>query len=387
MKTWNTPPLQILFLATGLFVLLAASTPGCTSTEHIDTSEYRVIAYAGGNMDYWRMGAEKLTHINYAFALVNDDGEIYFRNEARSAAHLAQLQALKAKNPDLKLLVSVGGWGADGFSDAALTEESRELFARTGIDMVKQYGLDGIDINWEFPGQPGPGIVYRPEDQQNFTYMMRELRRQADELSDERGLSGNDRILVTIASNDNQRFFDYTEMHLVHQYLDFVNVMSYDMLSVGSRATGHHTGLFQGGPDAPSRTLESSVRIHLDAGIPREKIVIGAAFYGRGWTGVNPENNGLYQAVGEWYGAPAYSRIKAEYINTNGFTRYWDDTAKSPWVWNPESRTFISYDDPESLMHKARFVREMGLGGIMYWHHRHDPEEELLDAIYTHLNE
>lgn len=369
----------------GLIIVALAVSACALSEANSEEPSYRIVAYAGGDMDYWSMDVEKLTHVNFAFAHINDDGEIYFRDEAEAGARLAQLQALKARNPDLKLLVSVGGWGADGFSDAALTEESREIFSRSAVDMIKRYGLDGIDIDWEFPGQPGPGIKYREEDKQNFTAMMRSLREHIDALSDERGLEGDDRYLLTIASNDNQRFFDHTEMDEVHPHLDFVNAMTYDMASVGSSIAAHHAGLYQSGPDGPSRTAASSIQIHLDAGIPAHKIVLGVAFFGRGWTVANRKNNGLLQPVDEWYGFIQYDELVDEYIDKNGFERRWDDEAKSPYVWNPESRVFISYDDPESLRHKTEFIRERGLGGVMYWHHAYDPSQELLDVLYEGL--
>lgn len=362
-----------------------SAPPTSRAVSEAEAHSYRIVAYAGGTMDYGNMDVTKLTHINYAFALVNDDGEAHFRDRSTSAQHLAQLQALKAKNPNLKLLVSVGGWGADGFSDAALTDESREVFSRSGVAMIRQHGLDGIDIDWEFPGQPGPGITYREEDKENFTLMMKSLREHLDILSSERGLAGDVRYLLTIASNDDQDFFDHTQMGEVHTYLDFVNVMSYDMFSIGSPTTGHHTGLYQSGPDAPPRTTDAAIRRHLEAGIPPEKIVVGAAFYGRGWTDVNPENNGLHQPFGEWYDFIHYSDLVENFIGKNGFERHWDDAAKAPFLWNPEPRTFISYDDAESMKHKAEFIKRHGLGGVMYWHHSYDPSQELLNALYTGL--
>lgn len=361
-----------------------ASAPGTVSGSDADYP-YRILAYVGGRTDIWTVDAEKLTHINYAFSQVNDSGEAYFRNP-NTPAHLAQIQALKAKNPDLKLLVSVGGWGADGFSDAALTESSREKFSRSAVEMVKNYGLDGFDVDWEFPGQPGPGIVFREEDKENFTLMLQSLREHLDALSDERGLTGDDRYLLTIASNDNQRFFDHTEMDKLHVYLDFVNVMTYDMFSSGSSTTGHHTGLYQSaGPNAPTRTTEAAIQRHLDAGIPPRKIVVGTAFYGRGWAGVEPENNGLYQPYERFAGAWGYDEITREFNESTGYERHWDDAAKAPYLWNPDSTIMISYDDPESLSHKADFVRDRGIGGIMYWEQSHDPDQILLDAIYQNL--
>lgn len=191
---------------------------------------HRVIGYVMRVADIYRMGAEKLTHINYAFSHINDSGEV-FLPYPNAASTLTQLQALKAKNPHLKILVSVGGWGADGFSDAALTEESRERFALSVISLMKQYALDGIDLDWEYPGQAGPGIKYRPEDKENFTLWLATIRKHVDALSDAHGRTGEERYEVTIASADGE-YFEHTEMDKVHPYLDFINIMAYDFFGV-----------------------------------------------------------------------------------------------------------------------------------------------------------
>ncbi len=374
----------VLALPVVVFLCLGTtSDPGPASDGH--ESPYRIIGYVTGQADIWSIDAEKLTHVNYAFAKVSEADTIYFQNE-RAPHHLSQLQALKAQNPDLKLLVSVGGWGAKNFTDAALTDSSRARFARSAVQMVKNYGLDGIDIDWEFPGQAVGGIEARPEDERNFTLLLQEVRTRLDSLSDERGRVGDDRYLLTIASNDNQAFFEHTEMEKVHQVLDFVNIMTYDFFTAGSETTGHHTGLYQSAhPDAPTRTAAAAVERHLDAGIPPEKLTLGVAFYGRMWSGVDAERNGLNQPYEEFAGYHSYETLVTEYVNRNGFTRHWDDSAKAPYLWAPDSSAFISYEDPESLRHKARFIRDEDLGGVMYWEHSNDYRGVLLDVLYEHL--
>lgn len=347
-------------------------------------STYRIIGYVGGRTNIHRIGAEKLTHLNYAFAVVNKDGDILLRNP-NAPAHLSQLQALKAKNPALKILVSVGGWGADNFSDAALTEEARDKFARSAVALLKQYALDGIDLDWEYPGQPGPGIKYRPEDKENFTLMLKTLRQQLDALSDERGRRGTDRFALSIAST-NGEYFQHTEMDKLHVYLDWINIMTYDFYNSLTRTTGHHTGLYHSDNAGDSdRYTEASIKQHLEAGIPADKLVVGAAFYSRAFSGVNPEHHGLFQPYDRYAGDFPYPKLVREYVNKQGFTRYWDSAAKAPYLWNAESRTLISYDDPESLKAKAEFVKARHLGGMMYWEHSQDPEEVLLDAIVSGL--
>lgn len=336
-------------------VALALLAAGCR------TVQPRIIAYVYKDADVPRISAQKLTHINYAFALVSEQGEVVLA-DPEAPARLAQVRALKTKNPRLKVLLSVGGWGADHFSDAALTEESRKKFAASAVALIKQHGLDGIDMDWEYPGQPGPGIEYRAEDKQNFTLLLAELRRQL-------GRSG----LLTIASSAGP-YFQHTEMDRLHVHLDWINIMTYDFAGSWTPVTGHHAAL-RGSP-----SVESFVRQHLAAGIPPSKLVIGVPFYGRGWTGVNPDNHGLGQPYEQAIELP-WSAISTE----TGFERHWDPIAQAPFLWNPQTRTLVSLDDPQSLRLKAQFIREHNLGGIMYWEHSHDPGEELLDVLVESL--
>ncbi len=386
LRTLQTNGWIVLF---GMGMLLASVGPGCqisrTPTNAPAIQPYRIIGYVGSSTEIWRIDASKLTHINYAFAKINENGAVYF-NRSRSIEHMAQLQALKSKNPHLKLLVSVGGWGADGFSDAALTDSSRQYFAESIVEMIKQYDLDGIDLDWEYPGQPGPGIVYREEDKKNFTLMLKTVREHLDRLANARGRTGSDRYLLTIASNDDQGYFEHTEMEILHRYLDFINVMTYDFFTSGSGMTGHHTGLYGSDhPRAAKRNAASAIDRHLRAGIPPRKIVLGVAFYGRGWNGVTPENNGLNQPYRSFDGAYAYSTLQEAYIDKNGFNRYWDELAQAPYLWNPSDSIFISYEDVASLKRKTAFVKDKGIGGVMYWQHSHDPDEALLSEIYEGL--
>ncbi len=373
---WRIVPILTLLVGSLNAVLSSATSA--------PQPKYKIIGYVGGRTNIYGIGAEKLTHINYAFALVSKEGELMFRNP-NAPAHLSQLQALKARNPALKIIVSVGGWGADNFSDAALTNESRDKFAKSVIDLIKRYALDGIDLDWEYPGQPGPGIKYRPEDKENFTLMLKTIRQQLDALSDERKRAGADRYTLTIAST-NGRYFEHTEMDKLHVYLDWINIMTYDFYTSGAKTTGHLTGLYRSSSDANAgRNTEASVKQHLEAGIPPKKLVIGAAFYGRGWTGVKPENNGINQPFEKYAGEYPYSILVRDYLDKQGFKRQWDGVAKAPYLWNPDSATLISYDDPESLKAKAAFVKAQRLGGIMYWEHSHDPGEVLLSSIFDSL--
>jgi chitinase len=365
-----------------LAMVFGISANVLSHVSHVARPKYRIVAYVFGPLDISAISAQKLTHINFAFAHVSKEGEIIFENPD-AASRLSQLQALKARNSALKIIVSVGGWGADNFSDAALTDLSREKFAASAVDLVKRYTLDGIDLDWEYPGQAGPGIKYRLEDKENFTLMLKAVRRHLDVLSDERKRKGNERYTLSIASAAGE-YFKHTEMDKLHVYLDWINIMTYDFYTSESKTTGHHTSLYRSLSAGDSAGFaDASVNQHLSTGIPPGKLVLGVAFYGRGFTGVNPENNGRYQPFQKYAGGFPYGTLSRDYVNKQGFTRFWDDAAKAPYLWNATTSTFITYDDPESLKAKADFVKLRHLGGIMYWEHSNDPTEQLLDVIFN----
>ena len=270
---------------------------------------------------------------------------------------------------------------ADGFSDAALTDASRALFADSAVELLRQFSADGIDIDWEYPGQGVAGIKYRAEDRQNFTRLLQVLRDKLDAASAAQGRTGGGRYTLTIASADRE-YFDHSEMDKLHVYLDWINVMSYDFFNSLTPTTGHHAGLYGAATALPTdRYADASVKQHLAAGIPSDKLVLGVAFYGRGFTGVKPIDHGLRQPYERFEGAHDYSELAAKFIGRQGFIRYWDDRAKSPYLWNSTSRTFITYDDPQSITIKAQYVKEHHLGGMMFWELSEDRNDELLDVI------
>lgn len=378
-----------------ILILISFSCSAQDLAESIDESELaevaadnrmKIIGYVFGsrNPDIENIDAHKLTHINYAFANLIDNEAVLERSS--DVSNLSRLNALKEKNPDLKILVSVGGWSWSGnFSDAALTPESRLHFAESVVEMIREHQLDGIDLDWEYPGQTGAGNVHRPEDKENFTLLLRAVRKQIDKLSDEKGRTGTDRYQLTIATGSNRFYFEHTEMDKAQRYLDFINVMAYDFHGEWTPVTGHHTNLFPSGGEAQRNSAVNAVNLHLEAGIPVEKLVLGVAFYGRGWAGVNPVNRGLFQPYEESLPGVGFGDLKAGYIDRNGFQKFWDDEAKAPYLWNEEERIFYTYDDEMSLQYKADYIKSEGLTGVMYWEHARDPDEILLGVLYNEL--
>lgn len=374
-----------------LVFLFAALLPlkGCipTGEEPLSPPSHRIIGYVMGSRTtaFRPAAARRLTHINYAFANVR--GGAVVLEDSEDARRLARLTALRRYNRNLDILLSVGGWAwSDHFSDAALTDASRRRFARSAVTLVAEHELDGLDIDWEYPGQRGQDNVFRPEDKQNFTLLLKALRTRLDSLDRVERRTGGDRSLLTIAAGVDSTYLAHTEMAAAQQYLDFVNLMTYDFHGSWTPRTGHHTNLHRPeGEAVPASSVADGVARFLEAGVPPEKLVVGAAFYGRWWSGVTPNDRGRFQPYDTARGALPYDSLVTAYIGRNGFTRHWDDAARAPYLWNPETSTFITYDDPVSLRAKAAFVRTNGLGGMMYWEHSHDPSGTLLTTIYENL--
>lgn len=353
-------------------------------------AEPRVVGYYAEwkeNYTVDKIPAERLTHVNYAFAVIDKGGRCAARNAELAKANFPKLVELKKEHPKLTTVISVGGWAdSERFSDAALTEDSRKTFARSCADFAGDNGFDGVDIDWEFPVSGGEkGNVERPADKHNFTLLLAELRKQLDA----RGKADGKRYILTMAA---PAFgLGRIEVDQIHGYLDFINLMTYDFAGEWSTHTGFNAALFPV-PDHPEQASAStSVEGYLAGGVPREKIVLGVPFYGRGWTGVKDENNGLFQprepkpAKGARVGPSEYRYIKDDANGKLG-KRFWHEQAKVPYLWNAQTRTFITYDDPQSLRLKAAYAREQKLGGVMFWELEHDDEQSsLLNALHDGL--
>jgi chitinase len=344
-----------------------------------DTSRPKVVAYVQGGSLPAQIHAGKLTHIDYAFARIQANRALLDRPGA--AADLARLRALKQQNPQLKVMVSIGGWTADGFSDAALTESSRQQFSRSVSALLQQYDLDGVDLDWEYPGQGVAGIKYRESDKQNFTLLLQSLRQELDAAGAVSGKTGSDHYLLTIAAADRE-YFDHVEMSRLHVYLDWVNEMAYDFFNSLTPTTGHQAGLYRSRFAAPTdRTAAAAVEQYLAAGVPAGKIVLGVPFYGRGFAGVTPRNNGINQPYERSEDFVSYADLVDKFIGKQGLVRYWDAQAQAPYLWNSASRRFITYDDVQSIAAKRCYVQAKHLGGMMFWELPLDKNDELLDVV------
>lgn len=365
-----------------LAALAIAMLPLVAAAKGSDSNAVVAYVFPQDNLlDAGQFDAHNFTRINYAFSNIANGRMV--TGFAKDEENFAVLESLKKQNPSLTVLVSVGGWEwSDKFSDMSLTLESRKVFIASVMDFLKKYSLDGLDIDWEYPGLPGSTRNFRPEDTRNFTRLLEELRAAFHA----EAAKTHKRLYLTIAAGSSDEFIAHTEMAKLVRSLDTVNLMCYDYYEPGSdKITGNHAPLFADPADPKHASSAASVEAFEKAGVPASKIVLGLPFYGHVWGQVADQNHGLFQP-----GKPVpnvyarYSAIAATMLN-EGYVRYWDDKASVPYLYNAERQIWVSYEDPESIAAKAKFVKEHHLGGIMFWDYESDDTGTLIRAVNSSL--
>ena len=375
--------------------------------------------------------ADKLTVLNYAFGIPNlnstgvvacqihDPYAAYQQTYSTSQSvdgvadvsnqplrgNFNQLKKLKAMYPNLKIVISIGGWsGSMYFSDAALTAASRSAFVKSCIDLFINGNLpvqngaggtgvaagifDGIDLDWEFPVSDGAtGTHHNVNDASNYTLLLAEFRKQF-------GALGRADLLLTMAAPGSEYDAQNFQMSAYHHYLDYVEVMTYDFHGDWNTATGHHANLCTSSSDpasASARSVDKTVKLYRDKyGVPSSKILPGAAFYGNGWSQVGGTNNGLYQsaggsAAGKYEQGSEYYRDLVPKLSS-GFVQYWDNLSKAAWMYSIRDHTFWTYDEPKSLALKAQYIKNYSLGGITFWDISGDDDQgQLVSTLYNGL--
>jgi chitinase len=365
-------PLSLLGVAAATSLLSGAATPAPAAPAIVGYVFTRNAVLAPGSID-----ARSMTRINYAFANIAE-GRIVPGAPA-DEENFKQLIALKRDNPALTVLVSVGGWTWSGnFSDAVLTAQSRKIFVDSAVDFLRRYELDGLDIDWEYPGMKGAGNRFRQEDGHNFTLALKQLRKAFNR----EAKKTHRRLYLTIAAGASDAYLAHSEMGKDQKYLDTVNLMTYDYFEPGSDPlTGHNSPLFTNPADTRGLSSDVSVKAFERAGVPAAKILLGVPFYGHAWGEVPDVDHGLFQpGKAAPHGAVPHN-MSAEQMLALGYSRYWDAAAAVPYLYNPQTHIWFSYEDTESVAGKCRYVKDHKLGGIMFWEYSSDPTGALLRTI------
>ncbi|MCR5709224.1 MAG: glycoside hydrolase family 18 [Bacteroidales bacterium] len=295
-----------------------------------------------------------MTHINYAFAELYVRDNVYqgFKLQGNTA-RFASVAALKEKNPDLKIMLSFthGVSNSDnkqdgGFSAMSASEAGRKAFAEDCLAFLKQYGIDGIDLDWEFPGLSWSGAACDPScDTQNYVLLMKQLR---ETLGDKYLLSyaGYCSDKVSVSGG-----YKYVDIAGIDPYVDFVNIMAYDF----DEAPHHHSALSD---TRAYKDCERAVKAYLDAGVDPGKLVLGIPFYGRHSFSTSPT-------------AITYQKILR--LDRAAYRRnQWDAVASCPYVATMGGAFYCGYDNPRSIGIKGDWVLAKGMPGLMYWEYDQD---------------
>lgn len=352
-------------------------------------SKYRKVGYYAAWARYSgfspaKLDPNSLTHINYAFANIGSDLKITLGYPDIDEKNIQELNDLKKRNSKLKTLIAVGGWSWSAkFSDAALTDTSRKTFADSIVDFIVKYGFDGVDIDWEYPVSGGLSTNgRRPEDKQNFTLLMKLLREKLDA----RGAKDGKQYLLTFAGAAGEWYLNNIEPGKLGQYVDYVNLMTYDFHGTWEDKTDFVAPLYVDTslPGAAYKAgVASSIEAWIKSGISKAKLNMGIPFYGYIYKSVAATNDGLNQTYSG--GASiSYANIAANYLKDSSYTRFFHPISKAPWLFN--GSTFITYEDEESIAHKAEYIRQLGLGGAMIWEISQDSNSILLKALMKELN-
>ncbi|MFZ6708394.1 glycoside hydrolase family 18 protein [Undibacterium sp. TC9W] len=379
--------------------------------------------------------ARMLTHLNFSFLTLSEDGKCALEegiNLQAAGKIFRELQGLKKYNPNLRLQFSIGGWAYTNddsptvarYRQAAATVEGRKKLAQSCVAFMREYGFDGLDLDWEYP---------RAEDAQNFVALLKEMRLQLKRAKQSNQLS------IAVAGGAFSMARTYLQLPQIAAQVDYVNLMSYDFNGAWEKQTNHNAHLFGDAPehmyDNPLRklafkpalsltelerrfpatmalTVDATVQQYLRAGVPASKLVLGLPFYGRAYFAVEAgENHGLYQShqtlAGDVYTGdpalltgcdactarkdprtPGYAEIKKLLAANLGYKSYFSKETKVPWIYNADKKIFISYDDEQSFAYKVAYLKKYKLAGAMFWHLGQDDEEgSLLRSLYRNLHE
>lgn len=308
---------------------------------------------------------DALDVLNIGFGIL-EEGTVSLKN----LTNIECIKTFQMLNPNLKIYLSLASGPDYSFGQATRTEEGRQKLVGSIVEIVNEWAFDGVDIDWEYP----TGL----EERHNHTLLLQDLREGLDRISNSkyRGLS--------IAAGSKTWYFEITELSESVRYLDYVNLMSYD-INANEVVTMHHSCPTKMNTDLVEEgSTEENIEVFIKNGVPPEKLIIGAAFYSRQWKQVENKNNGLHSYAGSPsdYG-PGYTQLIEGYINKNGYKRFWDEDAHAPYLFNGDN--FITYEDEDSLKYKCYLVKKWNIAGIMAWEYSYDEQHTLLSLIRNEL--
>jgi len=360
------PRLIFLLLVAALAALTANGQPPSDVKHPLAVIGY----YAGRSTAIDSFPTRELTHIIFSFCHLS--GNKLHVDNARDTTTIQKLVALKQTHPELKVILSLGGWGGcKTCPDVFATEKGRTEFVGSVKQLTSYFHTDGIDLDWEYPALVNvPGYPFYPEDKDHFTALIRLLRKEL----------GKEQEISFAAGG----YTDYLKTSIdwknVAPLVNYINLMTYDLVNGYATVTGHHTPLYSTPQQVES--IDHAVRYLDSIGVPLHKIAIGLAFYARVFNSVDSINSGLYRPC-HFFRGVSY-RDQATWLSADsGWTYHWDPIAQAPWSYNAGKGLLASYDDSTSVRLKTLYALHKGLGGVMFWQMTEDRffSGRLLDVI------
>lgn len=385
---WNIRRLTPLVLAFTLLLSLTGTGRGASAAgTGAERTEGAVVGYYASwapGLGYTpdKVPAERFTQLNYAFAKIQD-GRAALGDPARDAQTLRELTALRRRNPDLKIVLSIGGWDESAyFSDAAASASSRTAFAQSCLDLLTVHGLDGIDLDWEYPVSGGAaGVIHRPQDGENFTLLLQALRKALDQ----QGRRDGKTYVLTIAGAVDSGYLKNIEPQAVAEAVDHIFLMTYDLHGPWDAWADFNAPLYapSDGPARYRSSVDGGISAWLDRGVPAEKLVLGIPLYGYIYQGVSGGSGGLYSRFTAAQSV-SWDKIKAQYLNSTAYKQLRHSEARVPYLYG--NRSFLSYDDEASAAAKAALARDRGLGGVGFWELSQDTAGDLIESVWSAWN-
>lgn len=326
-------------------------------------SDRKLLSVYATNMGLAQMtkeDVEQLDLLNVAFGYVVN-GIVTLER----LTNLKRIFQFRQWNHSLKIYLSIAGDSGEEFSRAVSTQGKMDQLVQSMMEAIREWGFDGLDIDWEYPSS---------EERSRHTLLLQRLREELDSLQADRTCG------LSIAAGSKSWYFQITELAESVKYLDYVNLMTYD-INANCLTTMHHSCPEKMMTDIVEEgSTEENIEVFLQRGVPPHKLIIGAAFYSRQWQHVEMYNHGLHSYAGEVsdYG-PGYTDLVDHYVNKNGYIEYWDDQAKAPYLFN--GNNFITYENEKSLACKCQLVHKWNIAGIMVWEYSYDKRHELISVM------
>ncbi|CAN9129068.1 unnamed protein product [Alternaria alternata] len=352
---------------------------------------YRSVAYYGSwdiytwNFQPQEIPAKRLTHLLYSFADNKPDGTVFLTDSYADVekhyatdswndvgnnlyGSLKQLQILKAKNRNLKVLLSIGGWtytNTNKHMDGPMaTAEGRQRFASSCVELIRDYGFDGIDVDWEYPKDKEQG--------HQWLELLKEIRSQMNKYADkfvhkdDSGYELKPKFLLTIASPAGEKNYRNLPLREISEVTDFINLMAYDYAGSWDKQTGHNSNLYPStsNPLSTPFNTASVLAAYNAAGVPSSKLNLGMPLYGRSFT--NTQGVGKsFDSTGE--GSFEKGIYDFKDLPVAGAQEYYDEEVGASYSYDEGSGTFVSYDTVAMALKKVDYIAQQKLGGAMWW--------------------